>query len=163
MYCIGAGLTGAGDDHRRVVHRAVFFQGLHHSGNGRVLLADCHVEALHAGVFLVQDRVQGNCGLAGLAVTNDQFALAAPDRCHRVDGLQSGLQRFANRLAFCHAGCQEFDRAAFGGVHRAFAVKRVSQGVQDATDHGFSNRNRQQLAQGTHFVAFVECPGSRPE
>ena len=32
-------------------------------------------------------------GLAGLAVADDQLALAAADRDHRVDGLEAGLHR----------------------------------------------------------------------
>ena len=74
------GAGGARHDHRRVVHRAVIVQRLDHAGHRRVLLADRHVEALHAGVFLVEDRVDGDGRLAGLAVADDQLALAAADR-----------------------------------------------------------------------------------
>ena len=70
-------------------------------GDGRALLADRDVDAAHLllrvagvpGALLVHDRVDGDGGLAGLAVADDQLALAAADRDHRVDGLDPGLQR----------------------------------------------------------------------
>ena len=37
--------------------------------------------------------------LAGLAVADDELALAAADRNHRVDGLEARLQRLVHRLA----------------------------------------------------------------
>jgi hypothetical protein len=68
-------------------------------GDRRVLLADGDVDALNAGALLVDDRVDGDGGLAGLAVADDQLTLATADRHHRVDGLQTGLHRLVDRLA----------------------------------------------------------------
>ena len=62
---------------------------------GRLLLADRDVDALNAGGLLVDDRVDRHRGLAGLAVADDQLALAAADRDHRVDRLVAGLHRLA--------------------------------------------------------------------
>ncbi len=62
-----------------------------------------------AEALLIDDGIDGNGGLAGLPVTDDQLALAATDRNHRVDGLDAGLQRFANRLTGVHAGSDDFD------------------------------------------------------
>ena len=42
-------------------------------------------------------------GLAGLPVADDQLALAAADRNHRVDGFDAGLQRLFHRLPVDHA------------------------------------------------------------
>src|SRR3712207_8746902 len=52
-----------------------------------------------AGVLVVDDRVDRDRRLARLAVADDQLALAAADRDHRVDGLQAGLHRLDHRLA----------------------------------------------------------------
>ena len=54
--------------------------------------------------LLVDDRVDRDRGLAGLAVADDQLALAAADRHHRVDRLEAGLQRLLDRLAIDDAG-----------------------------------------------------------
>lgn len=94
----GVGCRGIHD--HRVLHGAGLAQILMHLGDGGVLLADRDVDAAHLllrvaaapVVELVDDRVGGDGGLAGLAVTNDQLSLTASDRDHRVDGLEAGHQ-----------------------------------------------------------------------
>ncbi len=93
------GVLGAGDDDDRVVHRAVLLEDRDGVGDGRELLADRHVDADEALALLVDDRVDGDGGLARLAVADDQLALAAADRDERVDGLDAGLDRRVDRLA----------------------------------------------------------------
>ena len=88
---------GAGHDHGRVVHGAVLSQRVDGHGDRRILLADGDVKALHAAVLLVDDRVDADRRFAGLAVANNQLALAAADRRHRVDRLDAGLERLADR------------------------------------------------------------------
>ena len=65
------------------------FERPHDLRDGRLLLPDRVVDADDAGALLVDDRVDGDGGLAGLAVADDQLALAAADRDHRVDGLDA--------------------------------------------------------------------------
>ena len=103
--------VGGGRGHDRgVLHRAGVLQRLADLGDGGALLADRHVDALDlagrvAGLPvrpLVDDRVDGDGGLAGLPVADDQLALAAADRGHRVDRLDPGLQRLLHLLALHH-------------------------------------------------------------
>src|SRR6478736_3902333 len=76
-----------------VLERAGLLEGATHGGDGRALLADRDVDAAHllvrvAGLpvlLLVDDRVDGDRGLAGRAVTDDQLALAAADGRQGVD------------------------------------------------------------------------------
>ena len=51
-------------------------------------------------------------GLAGLAVADDQLALAAADRDQRVDGLDAGLDRRVDALALDDARRDALDRAS---------------------------------------------------
>ena len=104
MYCIGAGSDARGDDDDRVLHRAGLLQPLDDGGDGGRLLADGDVDADDALPLLVDDRVDRDRGLAGAAVADDQLALAAADRDHRVDRLDAGLQRLLHRLAHDDAG-----------------------------------------------------------
>ena len=67
--------------------------------DGRTLLTDSNVDALHTQTALVDDGVNCNCGLAGLAVTNDQLALSTTDWGHGVDGLDACLQWLVHWLA----------------------------------------------------------------
>ena len=104
----GGGVAGAGGDDAGIGHGVVLLQILDHLGDGRFLLADGDVDALHAGVLLTDDRIDADRGLADLAVADDQFALAAADGRHRVDRLQAGVHRLVNRLALDHAGRNHF-------------------------------------------------------
>ena len=156
MYCSGAGSLGPGDDHRGVVHRPVLAEHLDQPGHGRFLLPDGHVEALYAGVLLVDDRVDADGGLAGLAVADDQFALAAADGRHRVDGLDAGLQRLLDRLPLGHAGGVGLDQPALGGDDRPAAVQRVAQRVDHAAEHGVADRHGEQPAGAADLVALVD-------
>ena len=81
-------------------------------------------------------------GLAGAAVADDQLALAAADRDHRVDRLEAGLQRLGHRLALDDARRLELERAALGGLDRALAVERVAERVDDAAEQRLADRAR---------------------
>ena len=96
----------------------------HDLGDGGELLADGHVDADQALALLVDDRVDGEGGLAGLAVADDQLALAAADRDQGVDGLDAGLDRRVDRLARDDARGDALDRAGLRGGDRALAVER---------------------------------------
>ena len=83
-------------DNDRIVHRAFFLQRVDKRGDGRTLLSDCYIDAVDwvtgfVVATLVDDRVDGNGGLSGLAVSDDQFALSASDRDHCIDSLDTGL------------------------------------------------------------------------
>jgi len=65
-----------------VCHCALLLKLCHNGAHGRELLTNRDVDADEALPLLIDDRVDSNGGLAGLAVANDQFALAASDRHH---------------------------------------------------------------------------------
>ncbi len=87
---------GRNDD--GVVERAVLSEGLADVGNRGGLLADGDIDADHALAALVDDGVDGNSGLTGLAVADDELTLTAADRHHGVDSQDAGLHRLAHRL-----------------------------------------------------------------
>ena len=74
------GSRGGDDD--GVIHGAVIFERLHHLRHGGALLPDGDIDADHVAALLIDDRVERDGGLAGLAVADDQLALAAADRDH---------------------------------------------------------------------------------
>ena len=108
------GLVGGRGDDDRVVHRVVLAQRLGHLHDGRHALADRDVDRDQVVVAVVDDRVDRDRGLAGLAVADDQLALAAADGGHRVDRLDAGLHRLLDRLALHDARRLELGRAGLG-------------------------------------------------
>ena len=114
MYLNGRRLRRRRSHHDRVVHGAVGLQGGHGLRHRRALLADGDVDALHALALLVDDRVDGDGGLARLAVADDQLALAPADRGHGVDGLDPRLEGLLHRLAGHDARRLHLEAAGLG-------------------------------------------------
>ena len=154
MYCSAADSDARRGDDDRVVHRAVLLELAHHVLDRRRLLADRDVDADEVLALLVDDRVDRDRGLAGLAVADDQLALAAADRHHRVDRLQAGLHRLRHRLALDHAGRDLLDDVAHLRVDRALAVDRLAERVDDAADQLRADRHVEDAARALDGVAF---------
>src|SRR4029078_9255141 len=100
------------------------------------------VDADDAGVFLVEDGVDRHGGLAGLAVADDQLALASTDRHHRVDGFQAGLERLLHPLPIHNSGRDTFDGRKLCRGNRSLAVERLTERVDDTSKQPLANRNR---------------------
>ena len=119
-------------------------------------LADRAIDADDVGVLLVEDRVDGDGGLAGLAVADDQLALAAPDRDHRVDGLDAGLQRLLDRLALHDPGSDHVDLPTGAGLDGRAAVHGLAKRVHDPAQVAAADGHVQDAAGAAHLVALVE-------
>src|SRR5690606_21346 len=137
-----------------VFHGAVLFELAHHVVDGRRLLADGDVHAGDVLALLADDGVDGNGGLAGLAVADDQLALAAADGHHRVDSLDTGLQRLRHRAAGDYAGRHFFDDVGFLGVDGTLAVDGQAQRVDHAALQLGADRHFENAAGGLDLVAF---------
>src|SRR4029077_10170383 len=78
-------------DDDRVLHRPVLLERRDDLRDRGLLLSDRDVDADEVLALLVDDRVDRDGGLAGLAIADDQLALAPADRRDRVDHLDPGL------------------------------------------------------------------------
>ena len=147
---------GGGRDDDGVLHRPGLAQRLNGLGDRRSLLADRDVDALHALAALVEDRVDRDRRLAGLAVADDQLTLAAPDRGHRVDRLDARLERLVDRLATGDAGSLDLHPAGLHTGEVAQAVDRLTEGVDDATEHAVADRHRENATRRLDGLAFLD-------
>ncbi len=148
---------GGGDDDDGVLHRAGVFQALHHARHGRRLLADRDVDADDALALLVDDRVDRDRGLPGATVADDELALAAADRDHRIDGLEAGLHRLADGLTDDDAGGLRLDLAGHRRGDRALAVDRAPEGVDDAADHGRPDGDLEHAGGAADLIALLQA------
>ena len=156
------GRRGGDDD--RIIERALLFEHLDELRHGRALLPDRDIDAVELNLLvrlrverlLIKDGVERDRGLAGLAVADDQLALAAADRDQRVDRLQAGRHRFVHRLARDDAGCLHVDARAFVGLDRAFAVDRVAKRVDHAAEQALADRNVDDRAGALDGLAFLD-------
>ncbi len=106
--------------------------------------------------FLVEDGIQRHGGLAGLAVADDQLALAAADRDERVDGLEAGLHRLVHAAARDDARRLDVDAVALLGDDRTLAVDRVAEGIDHAAEQALADRRIDDGARALDGRAFLD-------
>ncbi len=155
---------GRGHDDR-VFERAVILQGLDDLGDGRAFLADRDVNAVELGLFigagvdlpLIEHGVDGERGLAGLTVADDQLALAAPDRHQRIDRLQPGLHRLVHRAPRDDAGRLDLDPRPVHIGQRTLAVDRFAQRIDDPAEQAAPDRHIDDGAGALDGIAFADA------
>src|SRR5215475_1554273 len=154
---------GGGDDDG-VFHRAVVLERLDDLRHRRALLADRDIYAVELAAFLaalvdrllVDEGVDRHRGLAGLAVADDQLALAAADRHQRIDRLQPGLHRLVHRAARNDARRLDLDQAALGGRDRALPVDRIAKRIDHTAQQALAYRHVDDGAGALDGVAFLD-------
>ena len=124
--------------------------------HGAGLLADGHVDADHILPLLVQDGVDGDSGLAGLAVADDQLTLAPADGEHGVDGQNARLHGGVHRLTVNNAGRRALDHAVFVHGDVSAAVDGRAQGVHHAANHAVGHADTGGLAGAVHRRALAD-------
>ena len=148
-----------------IIHCTVVFEGFDHLSHGRTFLSDGNIYAvkfilfrlcLFVNFFLINNGIKNDCGLSGLAVSDNQFALPAADRNKRVHDFQSGLHRFMNRAPRNNAGSFHFRAAELFGLHRSQAVNRLAQRVNNASEKFFANRHAHNLVGTFYHIAFFD-------
>ena len=107
--------------------------------------------------LLVQDGVDRDRRLAGLAVTDDELALSTTDGRHRVDGLDAGLQRLADGLATGDAGGLDLHAAKLGVDERALAVNGLTEGVHDSSEQRVADGHRQNAPGRANDLLFFDA------
>src|SRR5690606_25017090 len=158
------GVRGGGGDDDRIFERAALFEHLHELGDRRALLADGDIDAVELLALvvtiverlLVEESVEDDGGLAGLAVADDELALAAADGDQRIDGLQAGRHRLVHRLAGNDARRLHVDATALIGLNGTLAVDRVAERVDHAAEQRGTDRHVHDGAGALDRVAFLD-------
>ena len=145
--CVGSdvlqrrGIAGRRAEDDGIPQRVVRLQRLHELRNARRLLADGDIDAHDVLILLVEDRVERNGRLAGLAVADDEFALAAADGEHGIDGQKSRLHGLVDRLAVDDAGGGSFNGVIIRFGNFALAVDRRAERIDHAAEKRISDRD----------------------
>ena len=151
----GIGCRGGHDD--RVIHGTVAVKRFDDLRDRGGLLADGHVDADHVLTLLIDDGIDGDSGLTGLAVADDELALTAADRDHRVDSQDAGLHRLAYGLTGDNAGGLELDGTISLGRNGALTIDRHAERVHNAAEHALANRHFNDTTSGLDLVVFFDC------
>ena len=147
-----AGGVGCRSGHDRgVFHGACVLKGTLHRSDGGTLLADGDVDATHLLVdiarfpvgLLVDDGVDGQSGFTGLAVTNDQLALATADGDHGVNCLDTGLHGLVHRLTLHDAGCLQLKGTTADSCNLAETIDGRTKRVNDTAEVAVTDGDRE--------------------
>ena len=102
-------------------------------------MADAAVKADDTLVPLIEDGIQGNGGLAGLAVPQNEFPLAATDGNQGIHDLEAGLERDRHRGPVHNGGGIPFHRQAGHGLNRPQVIQGTPQTVHHPAQEGFAH------------------------
>src|SRR6266853_3202183 len=153
-----------GRDDDGIFQRALLFQHLDELRHGGALLADRNIDAIQLDVLvglgverlLVQNGVERDRGLAGLAVADDQFALATADRDQGIDRLEAGRHRLVDRFARNDAGRLDVDAHPLVGLDRALAVDRIAERIDDPAEQALADGGIDDGAGALDGLAFLD-------
>ena len=143
----GLGSGGGNDD--GVLHGVVLLKGLDELGDGGTLLSDSDVHTVEllalvvsvVPTLLVKHGIEGNSGLSGLAITNDQLALTTSDRNHGINGLESGLDGLVDGVTWENTWSLKLGTTLLLGVEWSLSINWVSESINDTAEKLWSDWN----------------------
>ena len=142
----------------------MLLQRLNKVGNCTCLLSDSDIDTVNGlacliETLLIDDGIHSNSGLTSLAVTNDQLTLSATNRNHRVDSLQTCLQRFLYWLTINHTRSLAVQRhlKSVSEVDVTLAVDSLAQRIDDATQHVVVDTDRSDTLGTLHHHALLNA------
>mmetsp|Transcript_14605 Transcript_14605/g.28280 ORF Transcript_14605/g.28280 Transcript_14605/m.28280 type:complete len:558 (-) Transcript_14605:55-1728(-) len=139
----GSRVGGGGSDDNAEGVSAVLLELGGDLGDGGALLADSDVHTVELlGLIsltlveglLVDDGVDGNGGLTGLTITNDELTLATANGDEGVDGLETSLHGLVHGLTGKNTRGLDLDTVAAVTLDGALAVDGLTEGVDGAAE-----------------------------
>ncbi len=125
----------------RMIHGLIFFQGSHNLGDAGALLPNSDINTNQIFVSLVDNGIDAQGRFARLAVANNQLPLPTPDRDHRVDTDNTGLNGPVNIAAFNHARGNSFQVVEGLTFNRSFAINWVTNSIDHTANQGITHRH----------------------
>ena len=142
----------------------MFLQSLHEGSNGGSLLANGDIDTIYRfacikETLLVDDGVNGNGSLTRLAVADNELTLAAADRNHGIDSLQTRLQRFLYWLTVddTRSLAVEGHLERLGEVYITLAVDSLPQRIDDASEHVVVHADGSNTMGTLHNLSFLDA------
>ena len=124
-----------------VIHCTFIIQCLYQLCYSGLFLSDSYIDTDNIFAFLVDNGIDSDCCFTCLSVADDKFSLTFTDRDHRIDSLDTCLQRFMYRFSLQYARRRILDLSVIFRLDRPLAVDRLTQRIYNAADHFLPNRN----------------------
>jgi hypothetical protein len=149
-----SGFGGGSGDDNGVLHGIVLLEGLDKLCDGRSLLANGNVDAVKllrlvlsiVPSLLVKNGIEGNSGLAGLTITNDQLTLSTSNWYHGIDGLETSLYGLVDGVSRKNTWGLKLGTTLLGSLDGSLAINGVSKSINDTTEHFNSDWNIDNLS-----------------
>ena len=143
----GIGSSGGNDD--GVVHGTEITESLNDVSNGRSLLSNSDVDAEKLlllvstlmVLLLVDNGINGNSGLTGLSITNDEFSLSSSDWHEGVNGFESSLHGLVYGFSWDNTWGLELNSLSHVALDWTETIDWVTEWVNDSTEHTKTNWN----------------------
>merc|ERR1712088_732312 len=144
----GSGVGGGGGHHDGILQSISIVQPLDNLGHGGSLLSHSNVDAVQhlllvSGLvesLLVDDGVDGDSGLTGLTVSNDQLTLTTTNWHQAVHGLDAGLHGLLHGLPGMMPGALQSNPVPVLAGDGSLAINGVAESInntaKDLGTHG---------------------------
>lgn len=90
-------------------------------------------------LLLVDDSINGNSGLTGLSISNDELSLSSTDWHEGINGLESGLHGLVDGFSWDNTWGLELDSLSLVALDWAETIDWVTEWVNDSTEHTFTD------------------------
>jgi len=146
-----------------VVHGAEISEGLHDVGNSRSLLSNSDVDAEKLLLFvsssvvllLVDNGINGNSGLTGLSVTNNELSLSSTDWHEGVNGLESSLHGLVYGFSWDNTWGLELNSLSLVALDWAETIDCVTEWVNNSTKHTKTDWNIDDGSGSLNDISFL--------
>lgn len=140
-------LGSGGGNNDRVLEGIVLLKSLDKLGDGRSLLANGDVDTVELLLLvltvvpslLVKNSIDGNLGLTGLSITNNQLSLTSANGDKGVDGLKTSLHGLSNGSSGENAGGLDLSSDSEISVDGSLSINGVTKSIDDSTEKGGSD------------------------
>jgi hypothetical protein len=142
-----SGLGGGGSDDDGVLHGIVLLEGLDELGDGGTLLTNGDVDTVQllgllgaiVPLLLVKNGVEGDGGLSGLTITNNQLTLTTTDGDHGVNALDTSQHGLTDGLTGENTGGLDLGTATLRGGDGALSIDGVTEGIDDTAQKSLTD------------------------
>src|SRR5439155_16911178 len=169
---VGSGVRRWCRDDRRIWHGAFLFENRERARYVGIFLTDRDVDAIERPIIVValilsslvqarlaDDGIDGDRTFASRAVADNQLALSAANRNHRINRHDASLHRLIHAAASDDARRNFFKRIKRVSLDWTFSIQWLAQGVNNTPEQCFADWNLQWFPCLSCLVAFRDLCG----
>mmetsp|Transcript_26419 Transcript_26419/g.56773 ORF Transcript_26419/g.56773 Transcript_26419/m.56773 type:complete len:563 (+) Transcript_26419:264-1952(+) len=139
----GGRVGGGSGNNDAVSHGTLLIELSNKLGDGGSLLSNTNVDT-GKGIrlrLLVDNGINGNGGLTGLTITNDQLTLSTSNGDKGINGLKAGKHGLGHGFAGNNSGCLHLSTAALAVVKAGASINGLADTIHNTSQKLLADRN----------------------